>query len=264
MARRNHDERRRPTADEIEAWAFDLLRKYLMNSGHAVTKVRRPDRTNRTSRDVDFLVEVDGREVAVEVTQLDQARKWWNLLDRLQTHVRESLNWDEGMEADPGWLILSINLLRTGSYREVEAAGAQIADAIRAVPNGFLSRTWERLRDLPEPAKTLAEVEVKRASRTGKRLTFVTGNEAHGPQIAPRALAFVRHLIASKGTQAAGYQEVWVLVIDNELIIAVDQLASALAQERESLPPNWTRLFFIPAADRTAIQTLDLQSPGRV
>lgn len=261
MAQRRQDTRRRPTADEIETWAFDLLRRQLIERGHLVTRIRRPDRANRASRDVDFLAEVDGRDVAVEVTQLDQARKWWNLLDRLETQVRESLHWDD-MEADPGWLMFSMNLLRTGSYREVETAGAQIAAAIHAAPVDFASRAWERLHDLPEPADSLVEVEVNRPSMTGKRLSFVNGHDAHGPQIAPRALAFVRQLITSKGTQATGYGEVWILVIDNELIIDIDQLAAAFALERQRLPPNWTRLFFIPAANRTAIQTLELRSPG--
>jgi hypothetical protein len=209
------------------------------------------------------LVEIDGRDVAVEVTQLDQAREWWNLLSRLEAHIRSALRWEE-TEAESGWLLLSINLLRTGSYREVETSGTQIADAIRDAPVDLGGTSWQRLAALPEPARSLVEVEVHRPSKTGRRLTFVKGNEAHSPMIAPRALAFVRHLIASKGTQAAQYREVWILVIDNELIIDVGELDAAFVQERESLPPNWTRLYFIPAADREAIQSLNLQEWRRV
>lgn len=261
MAQREPNTRRRPTADEIESWAFDLLKGHLIEHGHTVTEVRRPDRANRQTRDVDFLAQVDGRDVAVEVTQLDQARGWWRLLDRLERQVQTGLQWED-IEADPGWLIISMSLLRTGSYREVETAGAQIVDAIRGVPADFGTRSWEHLPGLPNPARSLVDVEVRRASETGRRLSFVNGHEAHGALIALRALAFVRHLIASKGTQAAGYGEVWILVIDNELIIDLDELNAAFAQESEMLPPNWTRLFFIPAADRKGIQTLELRSGG--
>jgi hypothetical protein len=57
--------RRRPSANEVEEWAFGLLERHLVDTKHVVANVRRPDRTNRTSRDVDFLVEVDGRDIAI-------------------------------------------------------------------------------------------------------------------------------------------------------------------------------------------------------
>jgi hypothetical protein len=251
--------RRRPTADEIEGWAFGLLEQHLLRAGHAVADVRRPDRDNRTSRDVDFLVEVDGRDVAIEVTQLDQARQWWNLLDRLETHIRTALRWEDG-GPDAGWLILSINLLRTASYREAERCAAQIIQAIRGASTDLGTRSWESLPDLAEPARSLVEVEVRRPDGPGgkARLTFMNGHEAHDPLIAPRVLAFVQHLLASKGNQAAGYREVWILVIDNELIIDMGEVAAAFAGERDRVPANWARLYFIPATDRTDIQTLDL------
>jgi hypothetical protein len=121
--------------------------------------------------------------------------------------------------------------------------------------------SWQPLRDLPEPALSLAEVEIRRVPSAERRLSFVNGNEAHGPWIEPRALASVRHLIASKGSQAAGYEEVWILVVDNEVIIDLDNLREALTQEGVTVPSNWARLIFIPATDRTAIQTLEFH-PG--
>ena len=256
MTHREQGTPERPSADEIANWAFDLLRRHLIEHGHAVLNVRRPDRTNRTSRDVDFLVEIDGRDIAVEVTQLTQAREWWNLLDRLESRVRAAtLEHD----FDPGWLMISINLLRTGSYREVDEAGTQIVQAVRDAPTNLGARSWDRLTTLPEPARSLAEVELRRASETGPRITFIKQNEAHGALIAPRALAFVRHLLASKETQAVGYEEVWILVIDNEVIIDIHNLDEAFAEEEAHVPPNWTRLFFIPATDRNVIEALEFK-----
>jgi hypothetical protein len=155
-------------------------------------------------------------------------------------------------------LIVSINLLRTASYREVDTAGEQIAQAIQRAPADLGVRFWDRLRALPEPAQSLAEIEMRRVSATASRLSFVKGNEAHGAFIAPRALAFVRHLLASKGTQGARYPEVWIVVVDSEVIIDLDDLRDAFSEAAETVPPNWTRLFFIPATDRNAIHALEL------
>lgn len=74
-----------------EAWAFDILSRHLTESGHSIVNVRRPDQLNRSTRDVDFLIEFDGHDVAVEVTRLDQERHWWVLLDRLQRAILAEL-----------------------------------------------------------------------------------------------------------------------------------------------------------------------------
>jgi hypothetical protein len=248
---------RQLTATEIEEWAFGLLQSYLFENGHVVANVRRPDRVNRTSRDVDFLVSIDGHDIAIEITQLTQAREWWNLLDRLETLVRAGLSEFES-ETRADWLMLSINLLRTGSYREIETAAGQIVQAVRNAPADLGARSWDRITSLQEPAGSLAEVDLRRPSAAGRRLSFVKGHEAHDALIAPRALAFVRHLIASKGNQGEGYAEVWILVVDRELIIDLDNLRDAFSQERETVPANWTRLYFIPAIDQNAIQSLEL------
>jgi hypothetical protein len=249
---------RRSTGSEIEEWAFGLFERNLVAANHVVTSIRRPDRLNRVTRDVDYLINVDGREIAVEITQLTQAREWWNLLDRLQDHVRAEVL-REGTD-DLGWLMLWINLLRTATYREVETVGAQIGRAILRVPRDLASDRWQRLEALPEPAAGIAEVEIRWTPAAATRISFISGHEGAEPWIEPRALAFVDHLIDSKIMQTANYTEVWILVVDNEVIIDLDNLAAAFAQLRDRVPANWTRLLFIPATDRSDIQTLELRS----
>ena len=178
-------------------------------------------------------------------------------LDRLEAAVRAGLAGNQPKEGAE-WLLLSMNLTHKASYRDVDAAATQIVQAVRDAPADLGARSWEAVGDLPEPALSLAEVELRRMPAPEWRISFVNGHEAHDTWIAPRALAFVRRLIASKGSQATDYQEVWILVVDNEVIIDLDNVRDAFAQERDTIPPNWSRVFLIPATDRTAIQSLDL------
>jgi hypothetical protein len=92
----------------------------------------------------------------------------------------------------------------------------------------------------------------------GRGLLIVRQTAAHAPWLEPWAADFVRKLIESKGRQALGYQEVWLLVIDTELIIGPDLIEAALAQATVTTPPNWKRLYLLPAANPDDVQSLTL------
>lgn len=250
--------RTRPTAAAIEEWAFGLLEAHLAETGHRVSNRRRPDRENRASRDVDYLVEIDGREVAIEVTQLALAQKSWSLLDRLENRVRE-LYALAAPEPDPGWLVVSVELGGTFGYRDVEGLAGEVVAAVRAAPAVAGTEHLDVLAILPLAGGGSLEVALRRMSDAGRRITFMKGTEQGGPWIAPKAQAFVRHLLESKADQAAAYGEVWILVVDTELIIDIDEIATALETERAAIPANWARLCFIPASDRGVVQTIELQ-----
>jgi hypothetical protein len=241
-----------PLADtDIEAWAFDILVRHLIDQGHQIDNVRRPDTFNRSSRDVDFLIDFDGREVAVEVTRLDQERQWWVLLDRLQqATISELGDWPP---TAPG-LVLTLKLLRTGTYAEVDRAALDIAG---------LARDWARA-PMPQPLKAsvasdLVEVELHRPSTRPGGLMILKETSAHDAWLAPRAAEFVRKLVVSKGGQGQAYAEVWLLVIDNEVIIGLDLITEAFAEVAAEVPSNWKRLYLLPATDRGAVQCLSLE-----
>lgn len=240
----------RPSETDIEAWAFDILRRHLTDRGHQIDNVRRPDFVNRSSRDVDFLIDFDGRAVAVEVTRLDQERQWWVLLDRLQqAAIAELGDWPS---AAPG-LVLNLKLLRTGSYAEVDRAALAIAG---------LAREWA-LAPMPQPLKAsvasdLVEVEMSRPNTRFGGLMILKESSAHAAWLAPRAAEFVRKLIDGKGGQGQAYAEVWLLVIDNEVILGLDLIAEAFAGVAAEVPSNWKRLYLLPATDRGDVQVLAL------
>jgi hypothetical protein len=235
---------------DVEAWAFDILVRHLTEQGHQIDNVRRPDTLNRSTRDVDFLIDFDGREVAVEVTRLDQERQWWVLLDRLQqATISEVGDWPA---AAPG-LVLTLKLLRTGTYAEVDRAALDIAG---------LARDWARAA-MPQPLKAsvvsdLVEVELHRPSTRPGGLMILKETSAHDAWLAPRATEFVRKLVDGKGGQGRAYAEVWLLVIDNEVIIGLDLIAEAFIEVAAKVPSNWKRLYLLPATDRGAVQSLSL------
>ena len=235
---------------DLEAWAFEILRSHLTDQGHRIDNVRRPDVLNRSSRDVDFLIDFDGREVAVEVTRLDQERQWWVLLDRLQdATVSELRDWPS---AAPG-LVLTMKLLRTGSHAEVDRAALAVAG---------LARDWARV-PMPQPVKAsvasdLVEVELRRPSTRPGGLMIIRESSAHDAWLGPRAAEFVRKLIDGKATQGQAYAEVWLLVIDNEIIIGLDLITQAFAEVAAEVPSNWKRVYLLPAVDRDDVQCLSL------
>ena len=242
----------RPTAEEVEDWAFGLLEAHLRREGHVVANVRHPDRLNRSTRDVDILVEVDGRDIAVEVTQVAQTRQWWNQLDRLERGIRAAVD-SEGAELDRGWLVLELNLLRTGSYQEIDAVALQIAAAVRRSANDLGAPGVDHILDLPTPAESLVEVRLSRIQGVGNRLSFISGNAATGGWTAPKAAAFVDQLLASKTTQGDAYPEMWILVVDSEVVIDFDEITEVLRERSADIPDSWTNVFFIPATDRSIV-----------
>ncbi len=68
----------------------------------------------------------------------------------------------------------------------------------------------------------------------------------------------MRKLVDGKGAQAQAYAEVWLLVIDNEVIIGLDLIAEAFMEVAAKVPSNWKRLYLLPATDRGAVECLSL------
>jgi len=244
----NQAGRHRAVETDEEAWAFDILRRHLAALGHAIDNVRQPDKTNRSSRDVDFLLEIDGREVAIEVTRFDQERQWWVLLERLHATVLAELgDWPPLATG----LTMELKLLRTGSYSDIDRAGQAVA---------ALARKWgqDPRASKSRVASDLVEVELSPRNSPGLMILRRTG--AHDPRLDPRAFAFVQQLVQSKKGQGANYAELWLLVIDMELIIGLDLIEAAFAESAAEVPWNWARLYLLPAEDRNDVQCLTLRT----
>lgn len=248
---------RRAQTTSLEEWAFRILRDRLEERGTRISILARPDEENRTTRDVDFLVDLDGRVVAIEVTQLSLTALWWNLLDRLERRIRPALE-DPARRGASGWLVVHLDLHRTVSYREVD----ELSHAIIASILDQLGPS-ERLRSsrqvlLPAPFNSTIGVTIDRLSRRGHRVSFIKGHAESGGWIEPRARQFVEWLLESKADQTAAYESVWILIVDREVLIDLDDLVGALKATTTAVPPNWESLLLIPATDRTAVLELDI------
>lgn len=101
-------------------------------------------------------------------------------------------------------------------------------------------------------------VEVELSPRKSRGLMVLRQTAAHDPWLNPRAAEFVRKLIESKGGQGLSYPELWLLVIDTEVIIGLDLVEEAFAEAAADVPSNWKRLYFLPATDRSDVQCLYL------
>lgn len=240
---------------DYEAEAFAVLKLSLAAAGHRVGRVLRPDRENRMTEDVDFFVEIDGHDVAVEVTRLALGQKGWNLVNRLEGHVLALLE-SAGKHAWE-WLLVSLDLHREFGYRETDLLAMQVAAAIL---NASLDAGVDRWADLDlelEPAASTVSVSVRRLPGR-QRISFVGGHEAAGGLIDERADTFVRSMLAKKRDQGAAYPEVWILVVDRDVLIDVEDLRGALARHAADVPSNWSTVQFIPATAPSTVLTIDL------
>lgn len=240
-----------------EGEAFAVLERSLAAAGRRVGRVIRPDRENRMTQDVDFLVEIDGQDVAIEVTRLALGHKGWNLVNRLEGQVQALLE-SSGKYASE-WLVVYLDLNREFGYRETDLLAMQVASAILNVsPDAGVDR-WADLDLEPEPAASTVSVSVRRLPGR-QRISFVGGHEAAGGLIDERADIFVRSMLAKKRDQGAAYPEVWILVVDRDVLIDVEDLRGALARRAADVPSNWSTVHFIPATAPSTVLTIDLDS----
>lgn len=235
---------------DIEQWAYDLLASHLADRGTTLSLLGRPDQANRTTPDVDFLVDVGGREVAIEVTQLALTVEWWRTLARLEAAIHDHLA-RSGQTSVLGGFTVHLRLRALASYRTLDLAAEQVASALVAHPELQTGQRADVL--LPPPAADFVDVEMTAWSRRADRVAFIKSNVATGGATGPRAAAFVDWLVDEKADQTRRYREAWIVVIDTEVVVDAENLGEALASAQPQLPANWTRLYFLPAIDRSAI-----------
>ena len=80
-------------------------------------------------------------------------------------------------------------------------------------------------------------------------------------QIAPIADTFVGHLLATKPGQTQPYQVAWLVIVDRVGLVDSSDVIEALARRELDIPANWSRVWFLPAADGSSVT---LVRPGTV
>jgi hypothetical protein len=100
-----------------------------------------------------------------------------------------------------------------------------------------------------------------RAGEPG-RLIVIKGARSMGGWTAQMATEVVEKLIRDKASQTARYEVVWILAIDNMLIVDEGEIDAAL-RANPTVPGNWERLYLLPTVDRADVRETPAERPGR-
>jgi hypothetical protein len=239
---------------DTELWAAEILRSSMVGKPDEFTVVRRPDLEERQSRAVDFEIQVGDRNVALEVVQcaihLGALRVGSQLLYKVKRRFEE-VTIGEGL----GWMLLGATFERIPGKKSMDAAVEELA--MLAVDAARLGLHEGRRTKLDKVDGSLFhEAELVRLAPAPDQMSYQYGFGAIAGPTLDVAHQFVGDLIAKKSTQAVGYREVWLLIIDAELVVDAEDIEQALTSARDRLPANWRRFFWIPATDRSIVQEI--------
>ncbi len=238
---------------DTELWAAEILRSSMVGKPDEFTIVRRPDLEERQSRAVDFEIQLGDRNVALEVVQcaihLGALRVGGQLLRKVKRRFEEA-TFGEGL----GWVLLGATFERIPAKRSMDAVVEELA--MLAVDAARLGRHEGRTQLDKADGSLFHEAELVRLAPAADQMSYQYGFGAIGGPTVDVAHEFVGDLIAKKSTQAVGYKEVWLLIIDAELVVDAEDIEQALTSAADRLPANWRRFFWIPATDRSIVQEI--------
>lgn len=123
--------RQRSWSASLEDDALSRLINHLREAGHAVDVAARPDRDRRTGRAVDAEVTVDGRIVAVEITQVLPGARAHYEIARLEKQIEAELE-PRVVAGNLGYVAISIHNRRLPPKAALRAAIPILVDDIAA------------------------------------------------------------------------------------------------------------------------------------
>jgi hypothetical protein len=233
--------------EHAESIAAELVIAELRERGHAVLVRGRPDQERRNEQAADFLLEVDGEAVALEITdfypsQADGARRgigqWF--VHQLEVELRQFVE-----ESELGSVTVYVTLPRTPDRRRLGAAVGITAQAIlAALPvagTAVVREDWDA-NDL------FASIRI---FRRPDRAPFVEVlHQPHGSYVEPAVRAFLDRSIPTKAAQTASYQHAIVAAFDRSFVSDIETFTIVLRARAEELPSNWDAFYFVtPVGD---------------
>lgn len=262
---------KRYTAAEKRQWRAQLehsavmrLVAHLRQQGEEVEICdTRPDEVNRDGPEVDFEFTNQGRSIGVEVTQLIPAARSHYEISAIQRHIQEATG-SIPEQRQLGVIALEVDygvLPRAADMdRDVAVLVTDVRKALESLAPDQLQRV-----EVPVRAKygTFRRVRLRRFESSDHRLTFITASGEWGGWIRPMAEDFVDRLLNTKPAQTARWDEAWIVVLDRIGLVGSDDLVDVLSARYSRLPSNWTRIYFLPAADGVPIvEMVGLVSPN--
>jgi hypothetical protein len=242
----------------IEDRSMERLLNHLRLRGHSAELCGQPDRQNRTGRAVDAELRIDGRLVGVEITRLHPVARALSEMARLEHGLQSPLE-KRVRERNLGYVLLSLECRQLPTKREIFAATPTLQKDIEAAM-GHLDPSPVSRRTIPVDTgvRFVRTLDLIQLPDMGDQVQWLVGSDETGGDLETTADDFVSHLLDTKATQADGYTEAWLVVVDITGLVGPDLLSRALAGQRTHIPNNWTRIWYLPATDLMAVLELNL------
>ncbi len=226
---------------------------YLRANGEAAEIVRRPDRERGHGRAVDAELLVAGRLVGVEVTQSIHAARALREIGRLQEAVASALE-SSVVSWPPGSVGVSVLFGALPSRRDMGRAAPiltrEIARAIGTIDTH--SESVERSIDSTVDFVRRLDLTYR---RTGRRaFGWITSAAEWTARVDPVVAALADRLLDAKARQTRPCEEAWIVIVDQDRMARVGDLAAALRRREEEIPPNWTRVWVLPPWDDASVE----------
>lgn len=232
--------------------------EWLQSEGHVVAVCRRPDREEQSGRSVDAELLFEGRLVAVEITQLHPIARALSEMTRLTKTLRESLE-PQVRQCHLGYVLLNLECRQLPTKQEMRAAiPALLKDVETALGLLAPSPTSRMAKPVDTRVAFVKKLDLIQIPHPQDQVQWLVGGDETGGDLQEMADEFVCHLLQAKGTQADGYEEAWLLVEDSTGLVGVDLLTGALDAQRDHIPTNWKRIWFLPAEDPEVVIELSL------
>ena len=253
---------RRSRSQSIEDGSLHRLVFHLRGQGHVAEVQGRPDREGRPGRAVDAELSVDGQIVAVEITQLISDARAQHEMARLVRGLQEPLN-ARVRERRLGSVVVDLDFRSLPPKRQVvTAVAALLEDLMVGVGALDSAPTTRRDVDVATRVPFIRNLKLIQLPDAADEVTWLESSDEVGGWLGPLADEFVCHLLDSKATQAIGYPEVWLAIVDRDGLIGAGLLSQALTAHRAQIPDNWTRILFLPATGHMAVVDLGVIRPG--
>ncbi len=207
---------------------------------------------------MDAEILVNGKIIAVEITRLTRGPREHREIAKLQRAVQARLD-PLAREMRAGQVVISADFRRLPPRREIADALAPLTDEIAGAMRGLPSEPTGRT-DIAVPVNVdfVRFLEVVQFPAERHRVSWVAGSDEWGGLVDPMADEFVEHLLVTKPKQTAGYEEGWIVVVDWSALVDADNLRRALAHRLAGIPPNWTRVYFLPSTSGAPVEEISV------
>jgi hypothetical protein len=242
--------------EAIEDAALLRLVHYLEMNGHAVRIRSRPDREPHVGRAVDAELEVDGRLVGVEITELVPGARSHREIARLEQAVERGIR-TRVRTWPPGHVLVDAEFRELPPARTLRAAETVLATEIASCIDGLDPAPDERCEiALATAIGFIRRLKITYLPTVQAGFGWIVGSDEWGGWLTPIADRYVDQLVATKWDQLEAYREGWVTIVDGVGLLDAHDLSEAFLARQQDIPANWTRIWLLPASDLESVSLI--------